>query len=75
MTLAMIEACEHVLGTAKRLLCFAPGARLHMVRIARASGVQARRTESLDEGDRPRSEADAWPWGQVGETVEYESGW
>src|SRR5260370_777046 len=54
MGLALIEASEHVLATAKRLLHSAPNAELQMVRVPRLMGPVARRTEPVDVGERTR---------------------
>jgi hypothetical protein len=75
MSLAMIEAGEHVLATAKSLLCPLPKAGLRVALVHQATRPRARRMESVGVSARLWTEGEAPPVGLRRETVEYEGEW
>ena len=73
--LALIEAGEHVLATAKHLLRSSPGAETPAARHLRLAGTVGRGDEGLGEGDPARPQTMRGSPVESRESVEYEGEW
>jgi hypothetical protein len=73
--LALIEAGEHVLATAKHFLRSSPGAESPAARHLRLAGPAGQGDEALGEGDRGRPQIMRGSPVESRESVEYEGEW